>query len=36
MQDRCCAELGSWHERFRCVMGEFEVSIPTASQEELG
>src|SRR5205085_5933504 len=33
MQDRCCAELGTWHERFHCVRGGFEFSIPAASQE---
>src|SRR5436309_15621189 len=33
MQDRCCAELGTWHERFRCVGGGFEFSIPAARQE---
>src|SRR5438105_8766677 len=33
MQDRCCAELGTWHERFHFVRGGFEFSIPAASQE---
>src|SRR4051812_29831247 len=30
MQNRCCAELGTWHGRSRCVRGSFEFSIPTA------